>query len=323
MKASTEGVRLFEKGRLDSAFVYFNKLYAEHPQNLDILYYLAKSEANSKKSYEYFSKIITTNPEYPRAEDCHWEIGEFCYASARYKEAGRHYALLSDKYTASPMADVYLYKTAQANILAGQLEKANLILKRLLLDYPDSKHRMDAYLLRADIALKKGKVMKARESYEGLLNTPEYYKKSGVLYRLYKLENNEGSREKAEKYQKAIREKYPHSMEALTYFGPLDTAQPSGGKSSEKDTATADSVSDVPGYTIQFGAFSSENNAQKLVQSLIGKCRGLKVVKRVRSHRKLYLVWAQSFPTKAKAREYANSLYIDRNIRYVVVKELP
>ncbi|MFH1761581.1 MAG: SPOR domain-containing protein, partial [bacterium] len=216
----------------------------------------------------------------------------------------------------------YLFQAAKARFIADQNEKASLHIKRLMLDFPDSRHRLDAYKLGADMAFKQGQIEKARNEYEGLLSSPQYNNKSAVIYQLYLLESDAGANKKAEEYRNMLLSQYTGSLEALKVPALSPKILVPDSLKDNKPVIDSGCPEGIC-FTIQFGAFSSKTNARKYHRFLSKKLKDLRIVERFRNQRNLFLVWSKDFATEEDARSYLKEFYLDSSIKYVIVKALP
>lgn len=129
--------------------------------------------ANMQESQKEFEKRTTKKTELGKADTTVVTADESVandLAAAGAKEAIELYEGLLIKYPHYDRNDQVLYQLSRAYEEIGEIEKAMLVLNRLVKKYPDSRHIDEAQFRRAEYFFTRKKYLDAEEAYQAVID---------------------------------------------------------------------------------------------------------------------------------------------------------
>ena len=142
------GVQLLREGKLDEAFILFQKAIALDPQyarahfNLALIYY---QKGLLDLEIQAYQRAIAADPEYFYA---HLNLAHAYLARGDTQAAAREYAWVLNRNPRHPRA---LYNLAVIRLEEGRLQEAQELLQRYLLEDSDSPWADRARAMLADL----------------------------------------------------------------------------------------------------------------------------------------------------------------------------
>jgi len=203
-------------------------------------------------------------------------------------EAAKLYQSVLDNFPRSEWADDALYRMYQYYYAMGLYKTADLKLQQLKKEYPRSEYLGEK--TPPDITPAKTDSATPAPASTGIADTTSQAPAAGI----------------------------PGSDSATSPPGQLVTPVTPDTRT-HKDTSRDQPATPLP-YTLQVGAFSTSENAQK--QKLFFEEFGYtaEITNRVRGGRSLYLVWVGSFSTTNEARRTLSEIESKYNITPIVVE---
>ena len=196
--------------------------------------------------------------------------------------------------------------------------------------------------------------IEAAKLYQSILdNYPSSEWADDALFKLYQYYYAMGLYKTAELRMERLRKEYPGSAHLTGKSSPPDAGDsakagmPAGGETARRETARPEpgirdstpvtppardevpsgriNPKDAPGggpmpYTLQTGAFSTSENAQKQKAWFEELGYAAEITNRVRAGRSLYLVWVGSFADPEDARKVLREIQSRYNITPIVVE---
>ncbi len=209
-------------------------------------------------------------------------------------EAAKQYQSVIDNFPSSEWADDALYNLYQYYYAMGLYKTAELRMQQLRKEYPGSEHLTGKSPTPPDAAPSGGNPSTAGDS------TPAASTPAATPV--------------------------PPAPDRITTMPPAtpvttDTAQsPAGtGRPGRVDNADAPSALVTP-YTLQTGAFSTSENAQKQKSWFEDLGYTAEITNRVRSGKSLFLVWVGSYASAGEARKVLREIQSRYNITPIVVE---
>ena len=154
----------------------------------------------------------------------------------------------------------------------------------------------DSYFMRGDYTL-------AAFQYQELIKSnPRTKLKPGIYYRLSQIGVKTGNKEQESDYLAKLKKEFPLSPEARENkeLFPLHVQM----QTDEKSVPLQPSLN----YTVQVGAFSSEDNAKKLAAKLTGKGYTVFLAEAVSGSNRIFKVRVGNFKNQREAREAEKKL---------------
>lgn len=175
---------------------------------------------------------------------------------------------------------------------------------RVVVDkYRNTKYYEDAYLGLADVELLQENFHEAVKGYtEFLLTNPSKKRLATLYFRLADVNHRLGNEEESKKYLRKLQEEFPSSFEA-------------------KDSERLSPAVEGDFYTVQLGAFTNYDNAQRFVVELKAKGYDVYSVLCMLSGKKLCRVRVGKFKTEAEAEALKKKLEADGYFAKILPKD--
>ncbi|MBN1885650.1 MAG: SPOR domain-containing protein [Candidatus Krumholzibacteriota bacterium] len=233
-------------------------------------------------------------------------IGKIRYASGEYREAAR---ILSELPAGGNGGDRLegVYFRALCWKRLGDLSRA----RRDLETIDRGPFLYWSYLTRAEIDMLEGRIADAVERYETVASSRSYPFAGFRLGECYEIL---GEREKALDVYNTILTQFPRSLEApkarekIQMIGYAGSGGERAGRREKTTTnAFSDGSEDLPGvgFTIQLGAFSEQENAERFAAELRDLIDGLRIERIERGGRTWHRIRVGRYGTREEAEAAA------------------
>jgi TolA-binding protein len=154
--------------------------------------------AKPTEADDVFSRLLVDYPQSPYAADARFNLAESAYHAHQWLEVVRLLSPLAVKkpaeaakaaqvLTPARLLPAVLYRLGRTQVELQDWAGAAAPLDRLLAEFPDSRYRREARLLRAEAALELGDAVAAETGFSALLDEPSRAEDSPAFRRVVRL----------------------------------------------------------------------------------------------------------------------------------------
>jgi outer membrane protein assembly factor BamD (BamD/ComL family) len=308
-------VEHYRTGEFHHAYDQFTALLKEHPDDADILFYLAELEPNADQALTYRQHFLSLYPQHQRADEVLYGVAQYHFAVGYYLTAAKDYDRLLGEYHGSGLRAEALYWLASSKLAIGAADTAAIYFRRLIDEYPGSSMMTWGQLGLIDALYMDQAYASAKKHCDDFLRTGADDALIPIaMFRLFEIHEALGKRQQAGEILEQLVSSHPDTYQGkqarrqLTEWGWSQTGPPEEPEHG------------IGNYTIQVGAFSKRANAVNLESQLRSWGYQVEMIKRAGRHRTLYLIWAGRYRTRGEALDEAKKLERDRGLPYQVIQ---
>jgi TolA-binding protein len=297
---SNQGIQLFQAGKLEEARRFFNKRLKQNRTDRIACFYLGKLEKDGEKSRRYFSRVLEGGKKDQYTQKALFSLGQYYYSKGNYKNSADMLGRLLNNYPHNPFkADATLW-LGLSFLAQGRHAEAERFCKKIEEDNPPVYIRAQVVLGLIAASLKE--YTRSSQYLKGALSFGDNTMRPTTYYQLYLNYKETGDKKSANTYLRKLILEFPSSLETAKIKKDNGGHLPSLDKEGEKKVS---GLSSYGFYTLQLGAFSLKENAQRFKERLQVSYEDVEIREKKKGSAVLYLVWLGHFQNKEKAVNFA------------------
>jgi TolA-binding protein len=264
------------------------------------------------------SALLEHHGNHPQAASAAELVGHYRAARGEYRASARYFEVAASKAPPAAAARLSLLR-ARALVGAGEGASALAVLDELLPAARDAELRGLVILVMADAYLAKGDREAAARAYEEFIAGNDASDYAPVaLSQLAKALDELGEADRAVETLRRLVDRYPDSVAAASARDRLRRVD--RARATDSDPQATVATTPKGRYSLQVGAFGSEDNAQELARKLIDLgLDDVRIEREQRNNRLFFRVRVGSYRDPEEAEQAGESLRRSHGIAYQIV----
>lgn len=298
----SDAEQLIDSGRTGEAATMLQRILDRDLDNPEALILLARVTFDGVKSQEYYRRALDAAPEGPTAPRALIGIASFYFANGFYSNAHRLARRVVDGFPNAPEVEEALLVVGRSMFASGQKSNAIETLQPLL-SSSDATIRHAATIVWAEAALAIGRYQPVADVLGDAGWRSDPYAMillAQASQRLRKTRDEQNARWRSTLARRAW---YAETLSESTFSAPSSTPiasdEVSGATSAPDEPPTGSRPESTDSFSLQIGAFGSEENANRLANRV--RQEGFTV--NVRRTGSLYRVLVGQYVTRDEARD--------------------